>query len=85
MVKYIRHCDVTDNGYGAYHQTISSFPHILLGPGIFGVEIFVGEEVAAGRYLIEYTENRIRGSKSRTMHRALDCLDRSPDVFVNVS
>lgn len=84
MVKSIRRRDVDHNVFAAYVHIIASFPRMLLGPGVFGVGLFAGEAIEQNRYIMEYTGNRVVGSKRRVMHRGLDRLDMSPDVMVNV-
>lgn len=68
----------------AYHKVISSFPRLLLHPGIYGTGIFAGEDNNSGRLLIEYTGNRIYGDRRANMHRALNRVDHEPDFFATI-
>lgn len=70
--------------YFAYKHIIASSPKVLLHPGIYGIGLFSGEDIKTKCFVMEYTGNCVVGKKCKRIHRALNRLDMTPDIFVAV-
>lgn len=84
IMKIIRESSVPNVVYAPYKQVIASFPKVLISSLRHGTGLFAGKNIEKGRYVLEYTGNRINRKKTILMYRSLDRLELSPYVFVHV-